>query len=37
MTENEHLALYSCLPEVILPGVLISRRSSLSKRWKPNT
>jgi len=37
MTENQHLAMYSCLPEVQLPGVLVSSPSSLFERWKPNT
>ena len=37
MTENQHLAMYSCLPEVPLPGVLTSSHLSLSQQWKPNT
>ena len=37
MTENQHLAMYSCFPEVLLPGVLVSSHLSLSQRWKPNT
>jgi len=37
MTENQHLATYSCLPEALLPGVLVSSCSSLSQPWKSNT
>jgi len=37
MTENQHLAMYSSLPEALLPGVLVRSRLSPSERWKPNT